>query len=63
MTNELAILLRGRHIALIRDAAVLSFGYRWHYSIHQAIGVYMPLLTLGMELEYQALGTRQQTPN
>ena len=32
-------------------------------TIHQAIGVYMHWVILGMELEYQALGTRQQTPN
>ena len=35
MTNELTMLLFGRQMAVIRDAAILSFGYRWHYNIHQ----------------------------
>ena len=63
MTNELTMLLRDHRLAPIRDAAILSYGYRWHNTIHQVIGVYMHWVILGMELEYQALGTRQQTPN
>ena len=56
MTNELTMLLSGHGLAQIRDAAILSYGYRWHNTIHQAIGVYMHWVILGMELEYQALG-------
>ena len=56
MTNELTMLLSDHGLAIIRDAAILSYGYRWHNTIHQAIGVYMHWVILGMELEYQALG-------
>ena len=56
MINELTILLRGCGLAQLKDAAILSYGYRWHNTIHQAIGVYMHWVILGMELEYQALG-------
>ena len=53
------IWLNGRGFALLRDAAIL-FLYRWHNTIHQAISIYLHWVILGMELEYQALGTRQQ---
>ena len=56
MTNELTMFLRGRGLAQIRDAGILSDGYRWHNTIQQAIGVYMHWVILRMELEYQALG-------
>ena len=56
MTNELSMLLGGRGLAQIRDATIRSYGYRWHNTIHQAIGVYMQWVILAMELEYQALG-------
>ena len=56
MTSELTMLLSGRGLAQIRDAAILSYGYRLHNTIHQAIGVHMHWVILGMELEYQALG-------
>ena len=44
MTNELTMLLSGRGFAQIRDAAILSYMYRWHNTIHQAIGVYIHAL-------------------
>ena len=50
MTNELTMRLSGRGLAQIRDAAILSYGYRWHNTIHQAIGVYMHWVILGMDL-------------
>ena len=56
MTNELTMLLNGRGLAQIRSAVILSYGYRWHNTIHQAIGVYMHWVILGMELEYLAVG-------
>ena len=56
MTNELTMLLSGRGLAQISDATILSYGYRWYNTIHQAIGIYMHWEILGMELEYQALG-------
>ena len=39
-----------------RDAAFLCYGYRRHNTIHEAIGVYMHLVILGMDLGLQALG-------
>ena len=51
MTYELTMLLSGCGLARIRDAAILSHAYRWHNTIHQAIGVYMHWVILGMELE------------
>ena len=56
MTNELTMLLCGHEFAQIRDAAILSYVYRWHNTINQATGVYMHWVILGMDLEYQALG-------
>ena len=56
MITKLTMLLSGRGLIQIRDAAILSYIYRWHNTIHQAIGVYMHWVILGMELEYQALG-------
>ena len=55
MINELAMLLIGRGLAQIRDAAFLSYLQRLAPTIHQEIGVYMHWVILGMELEYQAL--------
>ena len=57
------MLLSGGGLAPIRDAAILSYGYRWYNTIHPAIDVYMHWVILRMKLEYQALGYRQQTPN
>ena len=57
------MLFSHRRLAQLRDVAILSYRYRWHDTIHQVIGVYMHWVILVMELEYQALGTRQQTPN
>ena len=50
------MLLSGHGLAQIRDATTMSYGYRWHNTIHQAIGVYMHWVIPGRELEYQALG-------
>ena len=61
--HKLTMLLSGRGLAQPRDAAILSYGYRWHSTIHQAIGVYMHWVILRMELEYQALGYIHQTPD
>ena len=52
MTNALTMLLSGRGFAQLRDAAILSYEYRLHNTIHQAIGVYMHWVILGKELEY-----------
>ena len=57
MTNELTMPLSGRGLAQIRDAAILSYEYRWYNTIHQAIGIYMRWVILGLEFEYQALGS------
>ena len=56
MINKLTMLLSGRGLSRIRDAAILCFNIEVEPTIHQAIGVYMPWVILGMELEYQALG-------
>ena len=56
------MLLRGHGLAQIRDAEFLSYGYRRHNTINQAIGVYMLWAIFGMELEYQALGYIHLTP-
>ena len=56
MIKELTMLLSGRALTQIRDAAIQSYGYRWHKTIHQAIDIYMHWVILGMELEHQALG-------
>ena len=53
---------RANGLAQTRDAAILSYGYRWHNTIHQAVGVYMHWVILRMELEYQALGYIHLTP-
>ena len=37
MTNELAMLLSGGGLAQLRDAAIPSYIYHWHNTIHQAI--------------------------
>ena len=55
------MLLSGRGLARIWDAAILSYGYGWHNAINQAIGVYMHWVILAIELEYQALGYLQLT--
>ena len=49
MTNELTMLLSGRGLAQIRDTAILSYGYWWHNTIRQAIGVCMHWVILGMD--------------
>ena len=51
------MLLSGRGVARIRDAAILSYIYiEVAPTIPQAIGAHMHLIILGMELEYKALG-------
>ena len=49
------MLLIGRGLARIRDATILSY-IEVAPTIHQAVGVYMHWVILGMKLEYQALG-------
>ena len=54
------MLLNGRGLTQIRDAAICLKDIDDN-TIHQAIGVIMHWVILGMELEYEALGTRQQS--
>ena len=50
------MLLRGRRLAHNKECRNPASYIGIALTIHQAIGVYMHWVILGMELEYQALG-------
>ena len=55
MTTELTMLLMVVDSLNEGMPQYCLYIYRWHNTIHQAIGVYMHWVILRMKLEYQAL--------
>ena len=49
----------GRGFAQIKDVAIVSYGYRWHITIHQAIGIYMHWVILDIPGRIQFPGHKE----
>ena len=62
MTYEIDYALKWSWIRLVTDAAILSYGYRWPNTIHQAIGnPRNRICTSGTGLDYKINHSTNQT--